>query len=604
MKQNDLLKKDEILYRVLDINESKILVINCNKVQTPKWLDIETVSDYIICSEDILSSFPDINDLTASSRKYAHERFTLISGVLPFIADTKQRISAISRISENKKISKQTIFNYLWLYLVYQNISALAPKQKETEKPLTQDEKNFRWALNKFYYTPQKNTLTMAYTLLIKSKYCDSTGTLLSEYPTFCQFRYFYRKHKKMQNLYISRDGLKSYQRNNRPLLGNGIQEYAPAIGVGMLDSTVCDIYLVNDSGVLIGRPLLTACVDAYSGLCCGYSLSWEGGIYSLRSLMSNVITDKKEWCRRFGIEISTEEWNCNKLPGTLITDMGKEYASETFEQIADLGVTVINLPPYRPELKGAVEKFFDVVQNLYKPHLKGKGTIEIDFQERGAHDYRKDACLTMADFERIILRCIIHYNTKQIIDDFPYLEDMISRKISPYHNHIWNYGTTQAGANLIQVDYQMLILTLLPRTTGKFTRKGLIVNKLRYKADGFTEQYLNGGNVIVSYNPEDVSVVWLLDNGTYTPFRLIESRFIGKDISTVDEMKASQKAIVTALQRDSMQAKIDLANHISTIATTTQSKGDTEVKRIRENRQREQTRTHIDFIKDGTENE
>ena len=55
-----------------------------------------------------------------------------------------------------------------------------------------------------------------------------------------------------------------------------------------------------------VGRPILTACVDGYSGLCCGYSLSWEGGVYYLRSLMLNVIADKKERCRKFGIDIDT----------------------------------------------------------------------------------------------------------------------------------------------------------------------------------------------------------------------------------------------------------------------------------------------------------
>lgn len=67
---------------------------------------------------------------------------------------------------------------------------------------------------------------------------------------------------------------MKSYQRNNRPLTGDGIQAFAPAIGVGMLDATVCDIYLINDAGNLVGRPILTACIDAYSGLCCGYVLA------------------------------------------------------------------------------------------------------------------------------------------------------------------------------------------------------------------------------------------------------------------------------------------------------------------------------------------
>ncbi len=104
-----------------------------------------------------------------------------------------------------------------------------------------------------------------------KELYCDSLGNLLSEYPSFYQFRYFYRKTKKMQTYYISRDGLKNYQKNNRALLGDGIQEYASSVGMGMLDATVCDIYLVNEAGNLVGRPILTACIDAYSSLCCGF---------------------------------------------------------------------------------------------------------------------------------------------------------------------------------------------------------------------------------------------------------------------------------------------------------------------------------------------
>jgi len=152
-------------------------------------------------------------------------------------------------------------------------------------------------------------------------------GDLLDEYPSIHQFRYFYRKHKSLQNFYISRNGIKDYQRNNRPLLGDGVQEFAPNVGVGMLDSTVCDIYLVNNEGCLIGRPILTACIDAYSSFCCGYSLTLEGGVYSLRNLMVNVITDKTEHCRRHGISIKKEEWNCSVLPSKLVTDMGKEYA-------------------------------------------------------------------------------------------------------------------------------------------------------------------------------------------------------------------------------------------------------------------------------------
>ena len=109
---------------------------------------------------------------------------------------------------------------------------------------------------------------------------------------------------------------------------------------------------------------------------------------------------------------------------------MGSEYKSANFEQISELGVTLINLPPYRPELKGAVEKFFDLVQSLYKAQLKGKGVIEPDYQERGARDYRKDACLTLKEFETVLLHCILYYNSKRIVEHFPYTKKMITENL------------------------------------------------------------------------------------------------------------------------------------------------------------------------------
>ena len=88
-----------------------------------------------------------------------------------------------------------------------------------------------------------------------------------------------------------------------------------------MVDATPCDIYLVNESGQVVGRPILTACIDAYSGLCCGYSLSWEGGVYSLRNLMLNVIADKVGHCRRFGIKITEDVWINTDIPGRIVSD-------------------------------------------------------------------------------------------------------------------------------------------------------------------------------------------------------------------------------------------------------------------------------------------
>lgn len=605
MKKNSLMRKADNIIRILDISSDKLFIIDCLKKSMPKWVGLSFVENYkeitdaeLLQSSDII--IQDMDSFNMESKRFIHEHYTMIAGILPFVSEERERTRVIKKVAEEKNVSQRTIRNYLCLYLAYQDISVFAPKQKSGSRALTQDEKNIRWALNRFFYNKHKNSLTTAYTMMLKEKYCDGKGKLLPEHPSIHQFRYFEKKHRKMQTYYISRDGLKSYQRNNRPLLGNGVQEFASHVGIAMLDATVCDIYLVNESGNLIGRPLLVIAIDAYSSLCCGYSLSWEGGTYSLRGLMLNVIADKVKHCEKFGIMIDKSDWNCSSLPTTLVTDMGSEYKSENFEQLAELGVTIVNLPSYRPELKGQVEKAFDLIQGYFKPYLKGKGIIEPDFQERGARDYRKDASLTMEQFEKVLLRCIVYYNSKRIIENYPYSESMLQANVKPYASDIWNWGICQTGADLLKVSANELILTLLPRTIGKFTRQGLKVNGLRYKHENFTEKYLSGDTIVVAYNPDDVSCIWLIEKGAYICFELIESRFEGINLSKVQGLKEKQKIIVKDAVEDNLQAQIELASHIEAIIHSTSAPENVDMKGIRKNREKEKQKNHMDYVKEG----
>lgn len=111
-----------------------------------------------------------IDALDADQRKAMYDRYTLIAPILPFIADEKKRSKVISSITIENNISKQTVRNYLCLYLSYMNITVLATKQRD-DAGLTPDEKNIRWALNKFFYTTKKQSLMTAYTMMLKEKY-------------------------------------------------------------------------------------------------------------------------------------------------------------------------------------------------------------------------------------------------------------------------------------------------------------------------------------------------------------------------------------------------------------------------------------------------
>ena len=593
--KNQLLRHDDRIIRVLAV-DTDVLAIDCLKRTMPQWMPAEDLQDWEPCDETALPSpdapICDMENLTPEQRKVMHERYTLIAPVLPFIHKEAQRSVMIAQVAELNSVSKQTIRKYLCLYLTYQRMEVLAPPAQQKERELTTDEKNFRWALNKFYYTERKHSLPTAYNLMLKEKYTDGAGQLLLDYPPFHRFKYFYQRHRKEQTELISREGKTNYQRNSRPLLGS-IQDFAPSVGTAMLDSTICDVYLVNESNQLVGRPVLTLAVDAYSSLICGYHLSWEGGIYSLQQLMQNVVADKVEWCRKFGISITPEEWPCSGLlPGVITTDKGKEYVGSTFTQLTELGVRMVNLPPYRPELKGIVEHAFELIQNLYKPHLHG--VIRPDFQERGAPDYRREqGMISIETLEIILLRCILYYNNNRLLGEQVLSKEMVIAGVQPTANSLWRWGCAQAGANLIPIDAGSLKRTLLPRTEGKFTRRVLVVHKQRYRhCEGkFTERYLNGGKVTVAYDPDDISCVYLVENGFYTRFELILKVYDNLSLDEVMELQAQQQAAKKSAQPQKDQALIDLITSIETIASTRGHSSDVHLKGIRQTHKTEKQR-------------
>ena len=598
MKRNEIYTHEDQIYRILLVKEDNCLVIDCKNNTMPVWKPVTTFWDASTMTDEdlytLLGFEPVEDDMVSSERKKVmHERYTMIAPVLSFIGDENTRSHVINIIAAENNISKQSIRSFLKKYLVIQNIQVLLPKEREYDTALTKDQKNMRWSLNKHFYTFEKHSLKTAYVKMLKEKYCDEAGQLMDTYPSFYQYRYFYRKTRKLENYYISRNGLTNYQRNDRPCVGDNVRVYASAPGLGMVDATVCDIYLVNESGQVVGRPILTACVDAYSGICMGYSLGWEGGVYSIRDMTLNIIEDKEKLCLKHGIHIDEAVWPVSMLPGRIISDQGSEYIGYTFEQIAELGVTLENLPPYRPDLKGPIEKFFDVIQNLYKKNLKGKGVIEPDFQERGAHDYRKDACITMQNFEKIILRCIIYYNTANILEDYPFTEDMLEKNIKPYSNALWDYGCSLSGTNLISTSKERLTLCLLPRTLGTYSRNGLSVNKMHYKNDAFKEKYLSGGDAIVAYDPDNTSFVWVIEKGEYIRFDLIESRYKDKSVRDVHDVQELSKRIVREENHNNLQAEVSLATHIQDIVDTTAISIDSGIKGIKDTRRSETAKEH-----------
>ena len=107
-----------------------------------------------------------------------------------------------------------------------------------------------------------------------------------------------------------------------------------------------------------------------------------------------------------------------------------------------------------------------------------------------------------------------------------------------------------------------------------------------------------------MAYNPEDVTSVWAFEKGSYTEFKLIESRFEGMDLTEVQGLQAQQKVIVKDTKRDNLQAQIDLAQHIETIARNSHKHTNISTKDIRVTRKQEQQKHHRNYVKGDTDHE
>lgn len=563
--------------RVLLCGEEQSYVVSCQHFRMPYPVASDLLAELQPVPAETYSVFVLDEDITNRQREGRNRKLDLIAPLLEdaCIYDKSHRNEVVRRIAAEHGIARRTLLQYLWRYWVYQSKNALLPAERPApeQHELTADEKAIRWALNKYYYTPQRQSLQTAYKMMLRAKYCDTHGTLKPEYPTFWQFRYFFRKNRDPISETISRQGLKAYQRNHRPFTGS-VCDYAHTIGVYMTDATVADIYIVSRlSRKPIGRPVIYTMVDAYSRLITGVYVGLEGGQYALRLLLQNTFTDKVSFCHQHGIDIDPQDWPSHHLPTKIMTDRGSEFVAGTLENLCEsYHIEIENLPAYRPDLKGVVEKLFDLVQSAYKPLLKGKGVIESDTQERGAPDYRRQGTLDLEQFTAVVLRCVLFYNSKSVQTGFTRTPAMIETNTPPLAASIWSFCEAQDDCPVKEATDKKLLYTLLPRAEGKITQRGLEIFGLRFSNCTFKKRFVSAGlggreTVQVAYAPECMDTVWLYENGTYLAFDLVQKAYLGKSLAEIADAQQLEKVERTDWKKQELQAQLDLMSDIQAIA-------------------------------------
>ena len=306
-----------------------------------------------------------------------------------------------------------------------------------------------------------------------------------------------------------------------------------------------------------------------------------EQGETSVLSCLVNAASDKVVYCRKYGVEITPEQWPSAGLPKRILIDRGTEFSSARVGELCiKYGLEVERLPPFRPDQKGLVEKSFDMLQEKYKPYLRGNGVIEPDAQERWSVDYRMQASLTLYEFTAIVLQCIVYLNSARVLKNLlPEQADSV-----PTAAGLWKWCIERGYSDMLVIPQRELYLSALPREIGKMTRTGLIYKKLRYINLDYKEEFFVASKdgiqrVTIAVDPESTNQVFWIREGEYIPFQLAPAshRFGDMNFAEYELLIREMRAQAKKQAVREVEAHVALGNSIRDVVKNGQEEGDEE---------------------------
>ncbi len=457
----------------------------------------------------------------------------------------KVRSKTINDIVSSDKSTSQTLYRLIRKYWQrgqipnallpnYKNSGAKGKKRIAKEKKLgrprvykegtapiiTVDvERLFSIIINKYLLNDSKHTIVYAYRKF-KAMYRSLNPEIDDEnFPSIWQFKYFYNKEfTSVQKLKL---------RHNEIIYNKDVRQLRSTVNTQVLgpgsryeiDATIADIYLLSDSDrqSIVGRPVIYFVADVFSRMIAGFYIGFENPSYATSiQALKMAVTDKQNHCKKYGIDITADDWPCIGLPDAILADRGEllGHQIETLEK--SFSVRIENTPPYRGDLKPVVERYFKTMQAKFKPFAPGVVT-GVKEKKKGGKDYRLDAALTISDFKKIIINSILMHNNTHQLRNYDRDSDMPSNlPLVPIE--LWNWGLQNRTGRLRSVSEQTLYVALLPRKKATVSDLGINLFGNYYICAEIREKgWLHRKNTIsrpkslnVAYDPLDADTIFI----------------------------------------------------------------------------------------------
>ena len=403
-----------------------------------------------------------------------------------------------------------------------------------------------RMSIDLFYRKKQKKSVVETYTHMLERFFSDKYFKDGKEeiivwnkdkIPTFDQFYYWFKKDKDFKNDYTFRNSEREFQLKYRELIGNSTMETFGPGSRYQIDATPADVYLLSsiNRDKVIGRPVVYAVIDVYSRLVVGIYVGLEGPSWiGAMMALDNVVGNKIEFCKNYGIEISEDDWPESYLPETIIADRGEFEGYNVENLINNLNVKIENTAPYRGDLKGIVERYFRTTNEKIKHTTPG--AIQKEYRVRGDLDYRLRATLNLREFTAIIIYQVLRHN-KNILDRYPRERGLLEDEVAAIPIDIWKWGLKNRPCGFIKRDCDTVRLNILPKAKASISREGIKFKRMFYSCEKAMEEqwFINPEKRSVEfvYDPRNMNYIYIPYNRGKDFYRcfLLEKSFMYKDL-------------------------------------------------------------------------
>lgn len=198
----------------------------------------------------------------------------------------------------------------------------------------------------------------------------------------------------------VARYGREAANKQFRAVVGHRVAE-APLRRAEM-DHTLLDLMVIDDeSGLPLGRPYVTVCIDDYSRCVLGIYIGFEPPSYlTVAHCLKHAFLPKNYLRERYPSIIG--EWIAHGIMAILVVDNGPEFHSVSLENACySLGIELQYSPRKNPWFKGKIERFQGTLNREVAHGIPG--TTFSNILEKDDYDPLKHAVVRLSTLREIV---------------------------------------------------------------------------------------------------------------------------------------------------------------------------------------------------------